>query len=176
MLYVRRFLTHYRYGLNVYLLDELPPCTLLDVEGSGEEGTEEYANSEDQRIPGVTCKLLPPCTINPNSNGLDGRDFVSSDLSADVLNNQKPRIDCTYDYYEYDYENEESSSDYVNQQRNFGGNKQNRITFDTSSNIKSIQIKEAENNLSSPMPPRLDFSHLRKQARPYHRTTPYSAV
>ena len=155
------------------LLDELPPCTLLDIDGSGDDGSGDYSidtsrtdrqlnlrtdpfqidigpsdivkrgikkqvrrKRSDKRIPGVTCKLLPPCKQDPNTVDLRGLDIGKES------NNKQPGIDCTYDYSIYDYNNEEDYLDFPNEDRSFGGNSQNTFALAQSLDENSNNTRE----------------------------------
>ena len=140
------------------LFDVLPPCTLLDIDTSGSSKVNDYdgeidiklhdgsrrfsrikkrktkhherTKRQEKGIPGVTCRLLPPCITSEN---IEDDDISASQLSVDRLNNQQPGIDCTYDYSIYDY----SSFDYLdypNEARSLDGNAKN--TLDISASVE----------------------------------------
>lgn len=142
------------------LLDVLPPCTLLDLDESG-TGSTDYDGDIDLRssldesskpsgivkrrkrqrtrtrraekgIPGVTCKLLPPCITTDN---IEDDDVAAAKLSVDRLNNQQPGIDCSYDYSIYDYSSFEYL-DYPNEDRSLDGNSENTLDVDVSVSTK----------------------------------------
>ena len=138
------------------LFDVLPPCTLLDIDESGSTSSSDYngdvdlrsddgsrkfsrirkrktrqhtrAKRQEKRIPGVTCRLLPPCITTDN---IDDDDVTAAQLSVDRLNNQQPGIDCTYDYSIYDYGSFEYL-DYPNEDRSLDGNSENILDVEAS--------------------------------------------
>ena len=165
------------------LLDVLPPCTLLDIDEHEEAERGDYestglkidpfqidirssdiskrgikhqarAKRSEKRIPGVTCKLLPPCRTN---DLVDLRDGDVSNLSGDLLTGQQPGIDCTFDYSIYDYGSFEYL-DYPNEDRSFDGNSKNIFEVDNSDDINSNDTKVVQNSLLALDPPPLTTS------------------
>ena len=147
------------------LLDVLPPCTLLDIDGNDEGNFGDYvsaglkidpfqidirssdilkrgirqnarAKRSERRIPGVTCKLLPPCSGKDDT--VDLRDADTSTLS------QQPGIDCTFDYAIYDYGSYEYL-DYPNEDRSLDGNSENILQVDNSDNRNSNNTEVVQN-------------------------------
>ena len=150
------------------LFDVLPPCTLLDIDTSGSSKVNDYdgeidiklhdgsrrfsrikkrktkhherTKRQEKGIPGVTCRLLPPCITSEN---IEDDDISASQLSVDRLNNQQPGIDCTYDYSIYDY----SSFDYLdypNEARSLDGNAKNTLDINAS-------IEDSKQNETAPV-------------------------
>ena len=158
------------------MLDVLPPCTLLDIDQDEEEDSGDYGfaslkinpfkidirtsdilkrgikqrartRRSEKRIPGVTCKLLPPCRTTD--------DII--DLRDGDVTGQQPGIDCTFDYSIYDYGSFEYL-DYPNEERSFDGNSKNVFEVDNSDDINSNNTKVVPKPLLSLDPPPLTTS------------------
>ena len=164
------------------LLDVLPPCTLLDLDESGTDSSDyngdidlrsslddsskltgtikrrkrqrSRTKRQEKGIPGVTCKLLPPCITSDN---IEDDDVATAKLSVDRLNNQQPGIDCTYDYSIYDYGSFEYL-DYPNEDRSLDGNSENTLDVDVSISTKQNETAPSKKPIVILDPPPLTTS------------------